>query len=110
MGCGIDIITHGQQINDYIDFKEGVPLTEELLLKAGFEQFEGKFVLKIIELPDISREIWYHHGDLCVLENHADDTQDCCFLWHENSRGKLSVHHLQNLYFALTGEELEISL
>ncbi|MGJ1499640.1 hypothetical protein ACR79R_20170 [Sphingobacterium spiritivorum] len=88
----------GYEFNRYtpvaLNYKglQGIELTEEILLKFGFEQntfgfkkgnivfnyrFDNKFIPKL--------------SDQCLLE-----------LKH--------VHQLQNLYFALTGEELEVKL
>lgn len=69
-----------------------IPLTEEILLKAGFEQQTSViFSLK--------------HYMLYVGVNFAD------FYYHGNMIKVIhSVHELQNLIFALTGEELEINL
>jgi hypothetical protein len=79
----------------YYDFK-GIPLTEEWMLKFGFEKINGNYEKGMILL----------HGNL--------KTGTIDFLLHEPHSGKLHltildyVHQLQNLYFALTGEELII--
>lgn len=88
-----------------------IPLTEELLLKAGFyysgdsrydpnveyaEQFEYRLDLGL-----------FHRDLICTPFKGWVCNFDC----HEYE-GKLQpikyLHQLQNLYFALTGEELEI--
>lgn len=74
-----------------------VPLTEEWLLKFGFEYLANEQYEK-------------HHLNLYF--NWDKDTG--LFLFIEDSTESLSfkhikhVHQLQNIYFALTGEELEI--
>jgi len=67
----------------------GIPLTEDWLLKFGFEKCTcGGFMLN--KIP---------------TKFHLD--QD---FMHRSSYVKIAfVHQLQNLYFALTGEELNIS-
>ena len=74
-----------------------IPLTEEILLKCGFKKKNGyKFVLhnshfSLVMIDSITREDYaFSHYNLWVNLEH--------------------VHQLQNLYFALTGQELEVNL
>ena len=78
---------------------EPIPLTEEWLIKFGFEwneelrSFEKKgfrWLAKSVEM-NASYQLW-DNINRCMLSNQM--------YWH--------VHQLQNLYFALTGEELTI--
>lgn len=81
------------------DFIEPIPLTEEWLLKFGFEKLElsiSEYVLSYIfndfEIGYLKKRNvymlrWYQGHNLKEIEY---------------------VHQLQNLYFALTGEELQI--
>lgn len=71
---------------------EPIPITEEILLKCGLEkgdynEFRHTNLIGTLTLYDGICEI--HLGDLYSV-------------WIE------SLHKLQNLYFALTGEELEV--
>ncbi len=86
-----------------------IPLTEEILLKCGFEKIEEEFdghtdlhyILKVdsfctlVLCDDFSFSFQDEKlkEQICV----KNDTLN-------------SVHRLQNLYFVLTGEELEIEL
>lgn len=81
-------IMDGEDI-DYAETRRPIPLTEEWLLKLGFEVETG----------------WYKNFTPCGKG----------FLWKEGyvifcgttvEAPILHVHQLQNLYFALTGEEL----
>lgn len=77
-----------------------IPLTEEWLVKFGFEK---------------PAETWYLNGfgvwqTLC---GNKDGTEFIGFFYELRDRGIVDkhiehVHQLQNLYFALTGEELTI--
>ena len=68
-----------------------IPLTEEWLLKFGFNKFQN-------------RKIWIRKRVRVYL--HSKD--GFCY-GLSSSRTKIKyVHQLQNLYFALTGNELEI--
>lgn len=130
MGHGVDQITNGQQIMDYIDFKEGIPLTEEWLLKFGFELHEEshhKFP-KIRDLYDESKiverldklyqfkesSIEDSAGDMDVLVILDPETKTLRSMSIKGVRETFCcadiqfVHQLQNLYFALTGSELTI--
>lgn len=75
---------------------EPIPITEEILLKAGFEKNEHKWY-------------WGHRGFHLQLDGlnwavlpFADDNRLIGYVEY--------VHQLQNLYFALTGQELKIEL
>jgi hypothetical protein len=73
---------------------EPIPLTEEWLLKFGFAQINNRFTLENFRFH-IEKPCNYHGFLFC--ENHIVITDK---IKH--------VHQLQNLYFALTGEELTI--
>ena len=80
---------------------EGIPLTEEWLLKFGFEN-EGLHGNRFVHnklIGDGNRFIIETDFILLYPKINFDD---CC--WSEFKY----VHQLQNLYFALTGNELEI--
>jgi len=69
-----------------------IPLKEEILLKAGFERFAMNLLYNgLLIKPDMSGRYFYFYGDMKFVEIKF-------------------VHSLQNLYFALTGEELNIEL
>lgn len=90
MGRGVDQITSGQQIDDYKDFKRGIPLTEEWLKKFGFVRLKNW------------QDSWMW------LVNFGINFHAGSWHWNDMSKSKKIeyVHQLQNLYFALTGEEL----
>lgn len=77
----------------------GIPLTPEILEKCGFEDIRGEYVIfnGICIYNDDER---YFFAD--------EDTHEGNINYFGN--GFLYVHELQNLYFALTGEELNVSL
>lgn len=88
-----------------IEFKP-IPLTEEFLLKFGFEPI-NKHDNTFITYAD-----WTHNYFLQLDVRKGDNK----YLILDNSFGDLRafsmvdieyVHQLQNLYFALTGEELK---
>lgn len=80
---GINAMEHGQ-------FKpRPIPLTEEWLLKLGFRR-------------STDNDCVFSNGTLAVF---FDKTDSFCEL--KGAKPKY-VHQLQNLYFALTGEELTI--
>jgi hypothetical protein len=92
-----------------------IPLTEEWLLKCGFAYIDNPqgYKLQIIKENlyediyglDIIALVTWEEGDVALLflSNHTNN------LDFQISRGKCEhVHQLQNLYFALTGQELEV--
>ena len=80
--------------NDMAHYKP-IPLTEEWLLKFGFENYDSlKFSINdllVVDLHDFTFGV--NRFDVCWLDN----------------KNTIHVHQLQNLYFALTGKELEIT-
>jgi len=79
--------------SDCADVKP-IPLTEEWLLKFGFVSNPYKDRYELIAKTNI------------IVE--CDKTKGVCILWCEQYPHIAHVNQLQNLYFALTGEELEI--
>ena len=70
-----------------------IPLTEEWLLKFGFEKQHNEEDFDYWFKNDFSNDIiWEHSEGFCHNLNYGGDIK--------------YVHQLQNLYFALTNEEL----
>lgn len=85
---------------------EPIPLTEEWLLKFGFEKRKDF---------DVYTNVWELKGFMVSLSEyiniHLDWADDGTDSYHSIvGYEKLSVHTLQNLYFALVGEELTFKL
>lgn len=83
---------------------EGIPLNEEWLLKFGFDKFDGPSFTQYQICHKINQFEGYEKHSFLV--NRKGERID----WvHKGSGAELKhVHQLQNLYFALTGEELKI--
>lgn len=77
-----------------LDILTPIPLTEEWLLKFGFKQTNGAF----FELNGIGFIAGFSITDEFVLSGTFGPRHIHIYY----------VHQLQNLYFALTGEELKI--
>lgn len=77
---------------------EPVTLTEEKLLKCGFKSY-GTEILYQDQLNKLEA---YKHP---MKDGHGFALKGCYALPHVKY-----LHQLQNLYFALTGEELNINL
>ncbi len=95
----LDILKLIHSNNEYYLFQP-IPLTPEILEKCGFEKDEHDFELKI---NFEARLKW------SAEDNPAKEVT----LWLHNDYPAQSIfylHQLQNLYFALTGEELEVKL
>jgi hypothetical protein len=84
------------QYPDEDDYRP-IPLTEEILLKAGFRETIHGFTNDVLRLGYITTDDYYQ-----------------CILTPQGNRWLLIpmqyLHQLQNLYFALTGQELNIEL
>jgi hypothetical protein len=81
------------------DGVQPIPLTPEILEKCGFARHNGKW--KHINSP------FYLHAYIPIIP----EQNSYCFAWNNyKSYSFQYLHQLQNLYFCLTGEELEIEL
>tara|TARA_R110000822_G_scaffold241652_1_gene370895 strand:- start:621 stop:983 length:363 start_codon:yes stop_codon:yes gene_type:complete len=80
-----------------IEDVEPIPLTEEWLFKFGFQKEESDDVY--CQFIDFTLD-----GESFLCKQEESDHMACIL----NGKKIDSVHQLQNLYFALTGEELEI--
>jgi hypothetical protein len=77
-----------------------VPLTEELLLKCGFNKKARRIVWDIGWI-----ELWY--------SSYAKNYQVRFYKTGNDIEKVINIeylHQLQNLYFAITGEELDVKL
>ena len=97
---GIEVVSANELTTTIRDFEaEPIPLTEEMVLKCGFG--EVGFYDNV-----------YH---LEYFRIYLDKKSNQGLLKYEDDNDTIeieveSVHQLQNVYFALTGKELEISL
>lgn len=81
---------------------EPIPLTEEWLLKFGFEKFNPYPFKEYWSINDFEIEI---HGDKFPVR--IDGGESAPHLTQFIGHNTKYVHQLQNIYFALTGEELK---
>jgi hypothetical protein len=99
-GNGVDASLHD------FDSVEPIPLTKELLLKCGFIQDD--------------RTEGYEKNGVTLASNRTvthDEDGKLYLVNYDESFGNFPIsiptkhiHQLQNLYFALTGEELDVKL
>ena len=93
----VDRLIDGLNCSSDISNVKGIPLTEEWLVRFGFEKeyFGGD-----IKLP------WY---SIKSIDYTFNLDYEFCYSREDGGWIRLKhVHQLQNLYFALTGEELTI--
>jgi hypothetical protein len=82
------------------DFEvDPIPLTEEWLVKMGFIEIDGNDYYRFFDLGDF--RVFLHKKNSSCFIHYNQHTVDYL-------TNNIHVHQLQNLYFALTGEELTI--
>lgn len=88
-----------------------IPLTEEILLKCGFEK-EPMAYRKSIDYFGGGKKLTFSGDYLYIVDSEKQNTipTDIITLWNKDICKEFYLHQLQNLYFALTGQELEINL
>ena len=82
-------ISHYNTSGFLLETLKPIELTEEWLQKFGFELYDS-----------VEFRHFYRKNDFDLDENYQPIDFDCIEIKY--------VHQLQNLYFALTGQELEI--
>lgn len=85
------------QVGEFLLHCSGVKLTEEWILKAGFVYFHRIGQRIFYHIGNLYIELWAKNG-MCAVYYQSENVT--CFIHY--------LHQLQNLYFALTGEELEV--
>ena len=97
---------NGLEQNSYNEVLKPIPLTEEILLKCGFENTGIHFSIKTGYYFDVRQE--KKQSKLSINHTGADN-----YFVVSPGNGSIylkSLHQLQNLYFALTQTELIINL
>lgn len=89
----------------YID---PIPLTTEILEKAGFES-GGHYNQLWLYLPDRTISLVYRRDNKSISFVN-DDSDNFPYVSRVELNHIQFLHQVQNLYFALTGEELPINL
>jgi hypothetical protein len=99
----------GHPLTEDVDYLKPIPLTEEWHNKFGVElNGHHRFLYKIRD--DIAVSFW---GDYAFLVHYNQSVEkpttedNVCNLWNKDIKKRdMYVHEWQNLYHALTGEEL----
>lgn len=100
-GIGLTVFFKGMHVGEYVKDIEGIDLTPEWLERCGFEYAEG-FADDYTKQPITLYNNPFKKG--WTIEN---------LFGHQITEDLLVVeyvHQLQNLFFALTGKELNIKL
>jgi|LakMenE18May11ns_1017448.scaffolds.fasta_scaffold9325101_1 hypothetical protein len=97
---GILMGTH--PLSEYVDYLKPIPLTEEWLLKLGFYRRNDRIYSKLYGVDEIDGVF-----QLQKFEDGYEFRTSFDSEWFYTPP-IYHVHQLQNLYFALTGEELTI--
>lgn len=108
--CDGYVLTSANDIPEPVEALSGIPLTPEWLERAGFEEYFRNESISYhtinikgsdIQTMDFHLQIWT--GKAPVFNINNDNPENDGFLQEIQY-----VHQLQNLYFSLTGTELEI--
>lgn len=90
-----DIVWCVEDNDDFNKSYRPIPITEEWLLKFGFEKITAWY------------RKWLHAINLMINVGHGQTIAGLYEFKNIPIKQVSYVHELQNLYFALTGEELE---
>lgn len=99
------VISANDLNNESITRLTPIPLTEEWLLKFGFKYSKEEiacFIKHYYTLNDVQIKIEQWKKDMSFDESYS------LYMDYGYINSVKYVHQLQNIYFALTGEELEL--
>lgn len=100
---GVSVFINETKEDIWIDLSQStpVPLTEEILLKCGFGKIQNIYQRhnQVLLEPTVNNSFIVKFWTISISRAEP--------IYHNNLTIKY-LHQLQNLYFALTGEELEI--
>jgi len=97
---GLDVVNDIEETYIEYDQFEPIPLTEELLLKCGFEYTdEEKEFLQLSVFRTFK-----------LNADNSDNFSSVTFRINDTTIEITSIHQLQNIFFALTNQELKINL
>jgi hypothetical protein len=103
-------------INNDADICKPIPITEEILLKCGFKKNNIARINSIFNI-DLGRnriltvsDIGTPSGFIYISSIDVDIITDAVIIYNWDYDKTYYLHQLQNLYFALTNEELKINL
>jgi hypothetical protein len=97
----LDTIEYGAFVVEWYDLKP-IPLTEDWLLKAGFEVvYDSEFTKRLDFIKDNRFDFF--------INKQNETLSGIRFKGNTFFNEAKHVHQLQNIYFALTGEELAIA-
>ena len=101
-------------IPTYYHYWKPIELTEEWLIKLGFEKIDIKGeegFIDSVEYQLIHKDCYINYDGVdfsCVIACDLETYTDSPNYFAPDKERMQYVHQLQNLYFALTGEELTI--
>ena len=96
---------HKWENGKYFDL-QGIEISNEYLIKLGFIRNESKGVVGFDESNDDEITIYYDLGRLTIVQWGLDTP---FYFSNHMLRVELKyIHELQNLFFAITGQELSI--
>ena len=95
------IITLNDNMSCLVDNIEPIELTEEVLVKIGFEKFVKSFRMELSGC----RLDYFIDKTLYIYKKHTN----CCLIKDLEIKCEY-IHQLQNSFFLLTGKELEVEL
>ncbi len=97
-------------LNDGIIDVTPIPLTEEWLLKFGFEKQEKGYSIGISDYGYVIEYLdWREDWTFGIEYYDPVNDDELGKVYNFNGLGLKYVHQLQNLYYLLTGEELTLN-
>ena len=96
-------------INNFKDIAKPIPLTDEWMVKLGFEINDDLGDEIYYQMPEIKNGygICFDHNDITFYKYYGNGAENVHTLIYDEKHLQ-SVHQLQNLYFSLTNTELKL--
>lgn len=109
---GVEILENGERVfGASYELLEPIPLTEEILLKCGFEKEPISYSINIDSFGG-GKRLSFSGDYLYITDSEKQNTipTDIITLWNKDLRKEFYLHELQNIFHAITGTELNITL
>ena len=106
---GYYAVFRNNSIKCRIDYLDPIPLTEEWLLKFGFEINDDLGDEIYYQIPEEKNGygICFDHNDITFYKYYGNGAENVHTLIYDEKHLQ-SVHQLQNIYFSLTNTELKL--
>lgn len=106
---GVLLFEMEMEKGEHDKFYDPIPLTPDILEKAGFKKDRNYWKIDDPINNEINKTTYLFRGGIFLIREEINMTGETFDLVSLSAK-LTALHQLQNLYFALTGQELNVTL